>query len=228
MNRKAFDRLSDAQRRALRDAARTAFDTESRLVTQIAHDAEQDLCVVGSPPVPANSGQRTALAAAVEPVYRMIERGPGNPAALERIRELKGSSGPDTLACARTQTPSAPAQHPARQLDGTYRVSFSKQELADSPLLANPGEINDENWGDHTLRLADGRARLTQRNNRYRSELSGRYTTQGDVIEFHFVGITETFVFRWSLYRGTLKFERDEKLGVGPTPWLVKPWRRVR
>jgi hypothetical protein len=48
------------------------------------------------------------------------------------------------------------------------------------------------------------------------------------VIEFHFVGITETFVFHWSLYRGTLKFERDEKLGVGPTPWLVKPWRRVR
>jgi hypothetical protein len=27
--------------------------------------------------------------------------------------------------------------------------------------------------------------------------------------------------------RDTLKFQRERKLGVGPTPFLVKPWRRV-
>jgi hypothetical protein len=31
--------------------------------------------------------------------------------------------------------------------------------------------------------------------------------------------------FRWNLYRDTLTFKRDEKSGVGPTPFL--PWRRV-
>jgi TRAP-type C4-dicarboxylate transport system substrate-binding protein len=228
MNRKAFDRLSDAQRRAIRDAARAAFDTESRLVAQSAHDAEQDLCAVGTRPVPANPGQRAALVAAVEPVYRMIERGPGNPAALARIHELKGNSGPDTLACTRTQTPSPPTHRPAHQLEGTYRASFSKQELADSPLL-DAGEINDENWGDLTLRFTlDGKFRISVHNRVSEGSQSGTYRTSGDKLVLNVAETGETFAYRWSLYRGTLKFERDEKLGVGPTPWLVKPWRRVR
>src|SRR3954447_15387797 len=29
-------------------------------------------------------------------------------------------------------------------------------------------------------------------------------------------------------YRGTLKFERDAELEGGPTPWLIRPRRRVR
>jgi hypothetical protein len=37
----------------------------------------------------------------------------------------------------------------------------------------------------------------------------------------------ETFAFRWSLYRDVLTFKRDASLGVAPTPWLVKPWRRA-
>ena len=56
---------------------------------------------------------------------------------------------------------------------------------------------------------------------------TGRYTIDGNTIRFNSDQTGETFAFRWNLYRDTLKFERDEKLGVGPTPFLVKPWRRV-
>jgi hypothetical protein len=62
--------------------------------------------------------------------------------------------------------------------------------------------------------------------------VSGTYSTDGDALEMRFDEIAETWVYRWSLYRGTLKLERDESLGVPPerftpTPLLVEPWRRV-
>jgi hypothetical protein len=58
------------------------------------------------------------------------------------------------------------------------------------------------------------------------------YTTDGDVIKLQFDEIGETWGFRWSLYRGTLKLERDKTLGVppelhAPTPLLVHPWERI-
>jgi len=28
------------------------------------------------------------------------------------------------------------------------------------------------------------------------------------------------------VYKNTLTFRRDEKLGIGPTPWLVKTWTK--
>ena len=50
------------------------------------------------------------------------------------------------------------------------------------------------------------------------------------MLQFDEIG--ETWGFRWSLYRGTLRFERDETLGGpvevhAPTPMLVNPWERV-
>ncbi len=36
---------------------------------------------------------------------------------------------------------------------GTYKTSFTKEELAASPLLYDTGELNNENWGDLTITL---------------------------------------------------------------------------
>src|SRR6185503_1739195 len=94
-------------------------------------------------------------------------------------------------------------------------------------------EINDENWGEMTLRLSDGRVRVSQRNSRTSSEVSGTYTTDGDVIKFDMEELGETWGFRWSLYRGTLTLKRDEKkLGpadevAAPAPLLIFPGERV-
>jgi TRAP-type C4-dicarboxylate transport system substrate-binding protein len=231
INRETFDGLSDAQQKALREAVTDeAFDRENQFVADLEDENIGVVCGLGTSFVEVTPAQLAALQASVQPVYRAIERGAGNRAAIERIRELKGDSRPDELSCAPRDTPNPQPTQAARELEGTYVTSFSEQELAESPLLMDAGEINDENWGDFTLRLSNGHVRLTQRNAQGHSEWwpSGRYTTDGDAIEFHSPVTGETFAYRWSLYRGTLEFERDETLGIGPTSLLVKPWRRVR
>jgi hypothetical protein len=88
-------------------------------------------------------------------------------ASLHRPRagkELKGDSRAPTLACPSDTTAAADGQAPASgsagkaaALQGTYRVSLTEKELADSPLLSDQGEINDQNWGQLTLKLSDAR-----------------------------------------------------------------------
>jgi TRAP-type C4-dicarboxylate transport system substrate-binding protein len=229
INRQTFDGLSDAQQTALRQAAADeAFDRDNRFVAELEDENIDAVCGLGTKLVDATAAQLAALKTAVQPAYRTIERGAGNRAAIERIRALKGDEQPDVLSCRGQEAAGTQPTQAARELEGTYRTSFSEEELAESSLLTDAGEINDENWGDFTLRLSNGRFRLKQRNARAHSEVSGRYNTDGDAIEVRSISTGETFAYRWSLYRGTLKFERDEELGVGPTPWLVKPWRRVR
>jgi TRAP-type C4-dicarboxylate transport system substrate-binding protein len=233
MNQDAFDELSESQQTALRDAVERAFDRESRLVSMLAEEDLVALCRIGTEFVEATPSQVAALRTAVEPVYQMIERGPGNADAIARIRELKGEAQPETLACVTDQTAPADTGDDAPELEGTYRTTLSEKELAESPLLSDEAEVNDENWGELTLRLSDGRVRYAQQNDRGEFAASGTYTTDGDVIKLHFDDLAETWGFRWSLYRGTLKLERDESLGTppelhAPTSLLVKPWRRVR
>ena len=233
MNQDAFDQLSESQQTALRDAVEQAFDRESRLVSDLADEDLDVLCRIGTPFVKATPSQVAALRKAVEPVYRMIERGPGNADAIARIRELKGDAQPETLSCSKEQTAPADTGETAPELEGTYRTSLTEKELADSPLLQDEAEVNDQNWGELTLRLSNGRVRFTQHNDRAQFAASGSYTTRADVLKLHFDELGETWGYRWSLYRGTLKLERDKSLGTppelhAPTPLLVNPWRRIR
>ena len=233
INDEAFDELTDAQRRALRGAAAEAFDERSRVLGELAKDDLKIVCRMDPKLVEATPVEREALEAAVEPVYGMIEKSPGNADAIASIRGLKGDTPPDSLNC-RGDTKSASQKEPADvDLEGTFRTKVTEDELSNSPLLYDDAEINDENWGELILRLADGRVRYSQKNNRASYDVSGTYTTDGDVIKFQFDEIGETWGFRWSLYRGTLKLERDEaKLGpaeevAAPTPLLINPWKRV-
>jgi TRAP-type C4-dicarboxylate transport system substrate-binding protein len=231
MNDDAFDELTDAQQRALRGAAAEAFGPRSVQVTRLAKDDLKVLCGMDPRLVEATPAEREALEAAVEPVYGMIEKGPGNADAIASIRELKGDTPPDRLDC-RGKTEPASKEEPAEaDLEGTFRTKLTEDELTKSPLLYDEAEINDENWGELTLRLVDGHVRYTVKNDRAGFEVSGTYTTDGNVIKFQFDKIGETWGFRWSLYRGTLKLERDETLGsaelAAPTPLLINPWERV-
>jgi hypothetical protein len=115
-------------------------------------------------------------------------------------------------------------------LDSTYQTSFSLADLTASPLLADGSEINDSNWGNWQLRFANGRVSYTQQNNVGSSSSSGSFVIDGDAITMAFdQGITagETFAFRWQRTATQLIFSRAETLGVGPTPFLVKPWLRL-
>jgi TRAP-type C4-dicarboxylate transport system substrate-binding protein len=233
MNGDAFDELTEAQQRALRGASAETVGPRTVDVARLATEDFKIVCEKGPRLIEAAPAERDALEAAVEPVYGMIEKGPGNADAIASIRELKGDTPADSLTC-RGETKPASQEEPAEAaLEGTFRTKVTEQELTESPLLYDEAEINDENWGEMTLRLADGRVRISQRNNRTSSEVSGTYTTDGDVIKFQMEELGETWGFRWSLYRGKLKLERDEaKLGpaeevAAPTPLLINPWERV-
>jgi TRAP-type C4-dicarboxylate transport system substrate-binding protein len=227
INADRFASLTRRQQQALRDAGPAAFAAQMKLISERDDYARRALCRIGTPLVRARSDDLAALRAAVQPVYAQIERGAGNAAALREIEALKGNAAPDAPTCRPGETSAAAPGGRATALDGTYRTSFTKQDLAQSPYLKEPGEINDRNWGALTLHLAHGRMTVTLRNTHGSGTDTGHYTVDGDTIRFDSDQTGETFAFRWNLYRDTLKFERDEKLGVGPTPFLVKPWRRV-
>ena len=123
---------------------------------------------------------------------------------------------------------SGPTAAESTPLDGKYQTSFTRDELAAS--TTDPEEINDQNWGEFTLTFSDGRVAFTQRNDLGSSSTSGVFTVQGDAVTFAFdtgVNKGETFGFRWSFSGGTLTLVRDESVGIGPTPFLVKPWTTV-
>ena len=182
INAEKFASLTPRQRHALRDAGRDAFAAQMKLVSERDEEARRVLCKLGVPFVRAQSEELAALRAAVRPVYAEIERGAGNAAALREIETIKGGAAPDAPACEPTKTSAAGAAGRSTPIDGVYRTSFSKQELAHSPYLTDAGEINDGNWGVLTLRLTHGRMTFTFRNPRERGMSTGRYTVKGNTI----------------------------------------------
>jgi hypothetical protein len=124
----------------------------------------------------------------------------------------------------------SPSPSPVPQIDGTYVTSFSLADLAGSPLLGDPSEVSDENWGDWTLTFRDGHVSYVQRNSVIGiSSSSGTFTVNGDAVTMAFklgANAGETFAYRWHIAGKVLTFTRDQTLGLAPTPFLVKPWSR--
>jgi len=95
--------------------------------------------------------------------------------------------------------------------------------------VPDTGEINDENGGDFTMTFENGHVSYAQKNSAAKSGASGTVTVNGNAVTMAFdqgSNAGETFAFHWSVYKNTLTFWRDEKLGIGPTPWLVKTWTK--
>jgi hypothetical protein len=139
------------------------------------------------------------------------------------------STGPSASTGASTTPASVSASPTSTPLDGKWSTSFTRDELAASPLI-DAEEVNDENWGELTLTLQDGQVTFTQQNDIESTSASGTFTVSGDEVVFSFsegVNVGETFGFRWSLDGDTLTFTREDSM-VGPTPYLVKPWTRVQ
>jgi TRAP-type C4-dicarboxylate transport system substrate-binding protein len=235
MNRTAFESLTPRQQDALRQAGASVIAPQLEAMQNLNNrDAARILCQRGLRFVHASHQQLAALRRAVQPVYDQLERNAQTRSLLQRIQAMKhetaGTATPDAPACSPSDAAPTAANQPATPLDGDYRTSFTREELANSSLLYDQSEINDENWGDFTLRFEHGRVTFTQRNNVASSSTSGTYTINGKTITLRFtegVNAGETFAFRWSLYRDVLTFKRDPSLGVAPTPYLVKPWPRA-
>jgi hypothetical protein len=51
-------------------------------------------------------------------------------------------------------------------LDGVWTTSVTEDELASSPLLYEPDEVNNQNWGDLTFTFDKGHFTYTQKTRR--------------------------------------------------------------
>jgi TRAP-type C4-dicarboxylate transport system substrate-binding protein len=222
INRKVFESLTPRQQDALRAAGPSAISPQLAYRQGEERKDQEILCQRGLRFLHASPQDLAALRRAVQPVYDRIERNAETRTLLQRIQAMKQAARDTAVPGAPTCSPSdsAAASQQATLLDGVYRTSFTREELAKWE------QVNEENWGELTLTFDHGRFTLTQRNAVARSTNAGTYRIQGDAILFREPG--ETFAFRWSLYRDVLTFKRDPSLGgEAPTPYLVKPWRRV-
>lgn len=232
-NTAAWEGLTADQQAILREAGQEAFDAS--VVSNAANAARLpgQLCSRGLNMKTAPEAAVAELRAAVRPVYDEIEKDAGTKATIQAIESLKATinAALDAVRCDVAPATSHPSPVAVDSpIVGTYTMSFTKEELAASPLLYEAGEVNNENWGDFTITFGrDGRVSVTQTNPSASSSTSGTYSVTDD----HFVlaydeggNFGETFSGRWSLFRDTLIIERvgDEEL---PTPYLIKAWTRV-
>jgi TRAP-type C4-dicarboxylate transport system substrate-binding protein len=232
INRTVLESLTAAQQDALRAAGTAAVARQLAFLRGLNDEDRELLCRRGLRFVRASGRDLAGLRRAVQPVYDQLEANAETRSLLQRIRTMKHAIAvpPDAPACAPSSATPAAADQQATALDGVYRTSFTRKELANSPLLMDPAEINDQNWGELTLTLDRGRVTFELRNELASAKSSGTSTVNGDAIVFTYTSGVEaggTFAMRWSLYRDVLTFKRDASLGGAPTPYLVKPWRRA-
>lgn len=234
-NNAAFDRLTADQQAILRTAGDQMLTGSVESVSANGPNAVSTLCGRGLKIVQAKAKAVADLRAAVQPVYDEIEKDAGTKATIDAIDALKQSAPgnsvaiacPDVAAASPTPTPAATTI--TSPLVGTYRTSFTLEELSQSPLLYDASELNRENWGDMTITFApNGRITFTQSNPTTGGSTSGHYSLDGDRVRMAMdtgSNIGETFIGKWSLFHDTLTFQRVDNLEL-PTPFLVKAWNR--
>jgi Bacterial extracellular solute-binding protein, family 7 len=232
INGKVFESLTAAQQDALRQAGTAAVAQQLDFLRGLNDEDRELLCRRGLRFVRASGRDLAGLRRTVQPVYDQLERNPETRSFLRRIQAMKRAiaAPPDDPACAPSASATGAADQQATALDGVYRTSFTRKEFANSSLLMDPAEINDQNWGEITLTLDRGRVTFELRNELASAKSSGTFTVNGDAVVFTYTSGVEaggTFAMRWRLYRDVLTFKRDPSLGGAPTPYLVKPWRRA-
>jgi TRAP-type C4-dicarboxylate transport system substrate-binding protein len=231
INRAVLESLTPRQQDALRQAGTAVVARQLAFLRTLAEEDRELLCRRGLRFVRASGRDLAGLRRAVQPVYDQLETNAETRSVLQRIQAMKRETAapPDAPACVPSSATPATAGQQATALDGVYRTSFTRKELASSPLLTDPAEINDQNWGDFTLTFARGRVTFTQRNDLDHSATSGTYTLDGKAITLHFTAgenAGDTFTGPWNLYRDVLTFGRDASGGF-PTAYVLKPWRRA-
>jgi TRAP-type C4-dicarboxylate transport system substrate-binding protein len=228
-NAKWFDSLSADQQAQLRAAVAQTNQLAVTRLPGLAQEARDGFCAAGFPIKSASSQQLDALRQQLRPVVDEMSKDPGTKATIDAITALKDPSAePYVIAPCGTAASQPSPQSGPTALDGTWKMTDTRDELASSPFLDDIGSLNDGNWGDFTLTFANGTFSATQTNPIDSSTGSGRFTVDGDTVTM--AGDDgSTFEFRWSIYKDTLTFKRDPTLPyAAPTPMLVKPWTRVR
>jgi TRAP-type C4-dicarboxylate transport system substrate-binding protein len=227
MNRRAYERLTTAQRAILRSAGRAALAPELARVQQDEANGLSTICDRGALSLPAASrSQLAALGAAVRPVYAELARDPTSRRLMAAIRRLRRGTATDVARC-----PGSAAATAASRLAGLWRVTTSRSDLLSAG--ARPSEAERQR-GRATLSLGHGRWVGRERHTGF--VWRGTYSVRGNVLRLVMTVCPpttacapgETNEFAWSSYRDRLSLH----LLSGGVPSYVgliaKPLTRAR
>lgn len=186
-------------------------------------------CDIGSRFGTASEADLEGLRESVAPVYDRMREDPALAELLADIEDLKRGTPAEALAIPEGCTGASPLSEPgtasdqATPIDGTWEASFTRDELLAAGIL-DAGEDNNGNWGDMVVTLDRGSLDWDVANEVQSDSYSAEYEVEGDVMHLRFPG--EELACRWSIFRDTLTFTRDQSLGICPTPLIVEPWTR--
>jgi hypothetical protein len=196
------------------------------------------LCSAGARFANASDAQLAALRAAFAPVIDDLEQDAQTKAFIAEIESLKQRTRPgqallipDDCGSVAAGPSSPPSPHSTKTttstlLDGVWEVTYTEDEfVAAHP---DPSEVQPDNYGSFSLAFKRGDFTL--------GGTTGTYVVYGDTISFYVPSEGSVWKYRWSVYRGTLTFEKlgGEEPGCTlsvslgecePTGLVVKPWR---
>ncbi|HYZ29543.1 MAG TPA: TRAP transporter substrate-binding protein DctP, partial [Thermoleophilaceae bacterium] len=182
IGRRAWAKLSDAQRATLREAARA---TLTRLLrTQMSEDeSARRYCADGGRVVLAAEADVAAMVAAVQPVYAELERDAQTKALIARIRALKRQVAPATpvTACAVSASRAASRATDPRVLDGVWRINLTYDEGVRAGL---PKDLAVHEMGLQTIRMDGGRYDWRWRARDGEQRCPGTYKVSGNRVVF--------------------------------------------
>jgi TRAP-type C4-dicarboxylate transport system substrate-binding protein len=230
-NSGVYDKLSDDQRRVLREAAAAAAPRMAVTNRATEREIAANVCRRGKITVDtASDEQLQRLHDTVAPVYAELRRDPATRAALDAIAAIKRdlAAPPATLpSCERAEAPVTGTRTP---LDGTWRMDTGRS--------ASAPDYFDENWGRWIFVFDRGHFAITQENQLSCTWAYGTYTVDRDVTTWRFTDgggqqpnqasnkPGEQFSYRLSLYRDTATLG-PVKGAISAFNFKVKPWRRL-
>ena len=231
-NRDAYRRLSDDQRRVIRDAA---ADT---LRFALAHhppdsDIAKGYCFDRRRIVFATAADVNVLVRKEHPVYRWLESDPQTKRFIEQIEAMKRTTAPDPTvtsatipaACRRSQQAAQALGSPrqASLVNGTYRWVITRAD-AEKYWHAPPRPGGDTFPIIGTATLRNGTWRLAGADHDH-----GTYTIRGNRIRFVWPRVASILVFRFTRDpNGTIHLRPVLPMDAGDQfIWSSQAWRRI-
>jgi TRAP-type C4-dicarboxylate transport system substrate-binding protein len=243
-NSAAFEKLSEAQRTVLREAAAA---TQKKAIAEHPSDVDNGAawCADGGTIVMAGNEQIAAFEKAAQPVFDWLEQDPTNKELIAAIRELKAKTpaSPGAAACAPaaaqpTLQPTAETAvwSPGLPPNGVWSVQLSTDDFVQGGMLRS---VAQKEWaGAYTLTLQDGKMVFHWKGEQGQdAKCQANYAVAGDVVRFTYYSsadecTNEVDNVQWRMDDAGIHFQvvtiENGPLGGSKTFWGAKPWQKVK
>jgi len=243
-NGDAFERLSDAQRTTLRDAAAA---TQEKAVAEHPREAEAAAawCADGGSIVLASDEQVAAFERAAQPVFDQIEQDPLNAELVAAIRALKAATepSPGAEACGQEVAQRIPESSAETDIwaegvppNGVWQAEMTVKDFVERGVMRS---VAAAEWaGVYTLTLQDGKSLMHWQGEQGQSgKCQASYEVIEDIVRFTYYSVggneceNEIDDLQWRLDDDGLHF-RAVDIKNAPLTEIkayleAKPWQKV-